>query len=92
MSGKSQNIYFVRFADFGSLCVTDGMECHKLTDGENGIDCNRVDELCIKQEEADTLMLLHAGHASPNGHDCIVIKSPDTDVDVLTLRTFSHSI
>ena len=68
------------------------MECHKLTDGENGIDCNRVDELCIKQEEADTLMLLHAGHASPNGHDCIVIKSPDTDVDVLTLRTFSHSI
>ena len=43
------------------------MECHKLTDGENGIDCNRVDELGIKQEEADTLMLLHAGHASPNG-------------------------
>ena len=34
------------------------MECHKLTDGENGIDCNRVDELCIKQDEADTLMLL----------------------------------
>ena len=62
------------------------MECHKQTDGENGIDCNRVDELCIKQEEADTRMLLHAGHASPNGHDCIVIKSPDTDVDVLTLR------
>ena len=54
------------------------MECHKLTDGENGIDCNRVDELCTKQEEADT------GHASPNGHDCIVIKSPNTDVDVLT--------
>ena len=62
------------------------MECHKLTDGENRIDCkcNRVDELCIKQEEADKLMLLHAGHASPNGHACIVIKSPDTDVDVLT--------
>ena len=54
------------------------MECHKLTDGENGIDCNR------KQEDADTRMLLHAGHASPNGHDCIVIKSTDTDVDVLT--------
>ena len=67
-----------------SHCVTDGMECHNLTDGDNGIDCNRVDELCTKQEEADTLMLLHAGHASPIGHDCIVIKSPDTDVDVLT--------
>ena len=55
-----------------------------MTDGENGIDCNRVDELCTQQEEADTLKLLHAGHASPNGHDCIAIKSPDTDVDVLT--------
>ena len=66
------------------------MECHKLTDGENGINCNRVDELCTKQEEADTLMLLHAGHASPNGHDCIVIKSPDTDVDVLTYIWSQH--
>ena len=66
------------------------MECHKLTDGENVIDCNRVDELCTKQEEAGTLMLLHAGHASPNGHDCIVIKSP---IQMwMSLRTFSHSI
>ena len=32
--------YFVRFAYFGSLFVTHGMECHKLTTGENGIDCN----------------------------------------------------
>ena len=55
-----------------------------MTDGENGIDCNRVDELCTQQEEADTLKLLHAGHASPNGHYCIAIKCPDTDVDVLT--------
>ena len=40
---------------------------------------------CVKkQEEADTLTLLRVGHASPNGHDCIVIKSPDIDVDVLT--------
>ena len=40
--------YFVRFADFGSLFVTHGMECHKLTAGENGIDCNRLDELCTQ--------------------------------------------
>ena len=63
------------------------MECHKLTDGDNGIDCNRVDELCTKHEEADTLMLLHAGHASPNGHDCIVIKSPDTGCPYVHLVT-----
>ena len=77
--------------DFGSLCVTHGIECHLLTAGENGIDCNREDELCTQHEEADTRMQLHFGHASPNGHDCIVIKSTDTDVDVLTC-TFSHSI
>ena len=52
--------YFVMFADFGSLFVTHGMECHKLTAGENRIDCNRVDELCEQQEEADTRILLHA--------------------------------
>ena len=83
--------YFVRFADFGLLFVTHGMECHKLTAGENGIDCNRVDELCARQEEADTRILLHASHAASNGHDCIAIKSPDTDVAVLAC-TFSHSI
>ena len=68
--------YFVKFADFGSLFVTHGMDCHKLTAGENGIDCNRVGELCAQQEEADTRILLHASHAASNGHDCIAIKSP----------------
>ena len=83
--------YFVRFADFGSLFVTHGMECHKLTAGEKGIDCNRLDELCTQQEEADNRILLHTSHAASNGHDCIAIKSPDTDVAVLAC-TFSHSI
>ena len=59
------------------------MECHKLTTGENGIDCNRVDELCAQQEEADNHILLHASHAASNGHYCIAIKSFDTDVAVL---------
>ena len=83
--------YFVRFAYFGSLFVTNGMECHKLTTGENGIDCNRVDEMCAQQEEADTRILLHASHAASNGHYCIAIKSFDTDVAVLAC-TLSHSI
>ena len=68
--------YFVRFADFGSLFVTHRMECHKLTAGENGIDCNRLDELCTQQEETDTRILLHASHAASNEHDSIAIKSP----------------
>ena len=67
------------------------MECHKLTAGENGIDCNRLDELCTQQEEADTRILLHTSHAPSNGYDCIAIKSPHTDVAVLAC-TFSHSI
>ena len=67
------------------------MECHKLTTGENGIDCNRVDGLCARQEEADTRILLHASHAASNGHYCIAIKSFDTDVAVLAC-TLSHSI
>ena len=84
--------YFVRFADFGSLFVTHVMECHKLTAGENGIHCNRVDELLwAQQAKADTRILLHASHAASNGHDCIAIKSPDTDAAVLACR-LSHSI
>ena len=82
--------YFVMFADFGSLFVTHGMEFHKLTAGENRIDCNRVDELCAQQEEADTQILFHASHAASNGHDCIAIKSSDTDVAFLAC-TLSHS-
>ena len=83
--------YFKRFADFRSLFVTHEIERHKLTGEENGIDCNRVDELCTQQEEANTRILLHASHAASNGHDCIAIKSPDTDVAVLAC-TFSHSV
>ena len=52
------------------------MECHKLTAGENGIDCDRVDELCTQQEEDDTRILLYASHDASNGHACIAIKSP----------------
>ena len=49
-----------------------------------------MDELCEQQEEADTRILLHTSHAPSNGHVCIAIKSPDTDVVVLAC-TLSHS-
>ena len=52
------------------------MEWHKLTAGENGIDCNRVDELCTQQEEADTRILLHDAMPHPMDMIAIVIKSP----------------
>ena len=80
-----------KVAYFGSHFVTHRMECHTLNAGENGIDYNRLDELCTQQVEADTRILLYASHAVSNGHDCIAIKSTVTDVAVLAC-TFSHSI
>ena len=91
VQGWQKPEYFVRFADFGSLFVTHRMERHKLTAGENGIDCNRLDELCTQQEEADTRIILHTSHAVSNVHDGIAVKSPDTDVAVRAC-TFSHSM
>ena len=42
-------------------------------------------DLVTRQEEADTRMSLHAAHASQQGYETIVIKSPDTDVGVLAV-------
>ena len=50
-----------------------------------------MDELCTQEEEADSRILLHDSHAASNGHDCIVLNSPDTDVAVLACK-FSHII
>ena len=54
--------------------------------------------LSFTHEEADTRMFLHAKHAS-HGYDVILIKSSDTDVEVVALhhchnikaRMFIHS-
>lgn len=48
------------------------------------ITASTVFELCSNQEEAETRMFLHANHASQNGHQCIAIRSSDTDAEVLT--------
>lgn len=42
-------------------------------------------------EEADTRLLLHANHASQEGHKRILIRTVDSDVVVLALSAF-HSI
>lgn len=83
--------YFTNLARLHTLYVTHGEECHMLTALDNNIACSKVDNLCTKQEEADTRMLLHASHAASDGHTCIIIKSPDTDVAVLACY-FSHQI
>jgi len=49
-----------------------------------------VPELHCDHEEADTRLLLHAKHASAT-HQHIVIRSPDTDVLILSVA-FAHNI
>ena len=58
-------------------------------------DCVKIDregtlhipELATSQEEADTWILLHAKHASPD-HEAITVVSEDTDVIILALAFF----
>lgn len=66
-----------------TLFVTHGDNCTKLVASEGTIMASTVLDLCSNQEEADTRLLLHASHASRNGHQRIALKSSDTDVEVL---------
>ena len=45
-----------------------------------------VAELTSNQEEADRRLLLHAAHASQEGHVAVAISSEDTDVFILLLN------
>lgn len=74
-----------------TLFVTYGDNCIKLTSSNDTITVSTVLELCSYQEEADTRMILHASHASQNGHQCIAIRSSDTDVEVLISGTKSRA-
>ena len=66
------------------LFVTSGESCRKVfsQDGSN-IKYHDVPSLMCRHEEADTRLFLHARHASQNGHQSILIKSSDTDVEIL---------
>ena len=68
------------------LYATVAEECYKITDGSE-----LSEELRSKQEEADTMLLLHAYHAGRNGFTTVVISSDDTDVLVLALA-FKSSV
>ena len=67
-----------------TLFVTHGESCTKISvDAQGSISSGIVLELCSNQEEADTRMFLHSLHASNAGHQQILIKSSNTDVEVL---------
>lgn len=52
----------------------------------NTDDCTEIQALKSNQEEADTLMILHAKYAVDTGSSSIVIQSPDTDELVLLIH------
>ena len=67
-----------------TLFVTHGESCSKISvDAQGSISSSIVLELRSNQEVADTRMFLRALHASDAAHQQILIKSSDTDVEVL---------
>ncbi len=68
-------------------------KCYVLYSGVSGDDPVTSDEVSSLQsnhEEADTRLLLHAKHATAT-YDRVIIKSPDTDVFILSIA-MQHTI
>ena len=69
-------------------------KCYSLT-SENGeeVTCREIEELNSDQEEADTKIILHLLHMEANTDEqsVLIIRSPDTDVFILSLK-FAQSI
>ena len=65
------------------LFVVHGHQCHRLYEFNDSVTSDLVPELCSSQEEADTRMILHCKHMAESGINKIIIKSVDTDVEVL---------
>ena len=65
--------------------VTVHSECYRLHVDQGKLQSTPIPELRCSQEEADTRMFLHAKHAAEHGYRDIIIRSSDTDVEVLAL-------
>ena len=79
----SENAVYADKIKDRTFYVSHGDNCTKLVSSNGTTTASDVSELWTNQEEADTRMFLHAEHASQNGHQCIAIKSSDTDIEVL---------
>lgn len=72
------------------LVISHKDQCHSVSVEEAKVVVNEVSDLFSDHEEADTRLLLHAIHAVRDS-TTVVIKSPDTDVFVLSLAA-AHEI
>lgn len=71
-----------------TLYIRAGTECHCITvdaAATASVQSAIQHSLVCHQEEADTRMLLHAKHASTASDEAILLRSPDTDVLVLSV-------
>ena len=76
-----QSIGYATVLEGKELFLTVDEECHRLTSLRD----EKITALYTDQEEADGRMLLHAKNAAQHGHNTIIIRSLDTDVEVLAL-------
>ena len=69
------------YITYGKLCKTiaKGNTCDLVAANEPDLTCDH--------EEVDTRLLLHAKHASLECHAPILLRSPDTDRNILVLAT-----
>lgn len=73
------------------LYATVEGKCFNLhANEEHSVTVQEIPELETTQEEADSRIFLHAKHASDQGHPRVVIRSCDTDVEVLALYQQEH--
>ena len=80
-----QNNKYADFVGDKMIFVSVKQTCYKVSKISRKIRLERLEELCSTQEEADIKILLHANHAAALGHSSILIKSSDTDVEVMAL-------
>ena len=66
------------------LIVSHGEVCHSIVVNDAVVEVTEVPDLFSDHEEADTRLLLHA-HQAARAFSNVTIKSPDTDVMVLSL-------
>ena len=72
------------------LVIAHKDKCHSVSVEEAKVVMKEVCDLFSDHEEADTRILLHASHAARE-NSTVVIKSPDTDVFMLSLAA-AHEI
>ena len=81
-----QSYVSAQLTDSKVMFVNDNELCYRLQRASDGtILREKISALECNHAEADTRLILHAAHAGNSGHRCIIIKSPDTDVAVLTI-------